>query len=118
MERVVEEIFERCPFIDKRYQDYLVAAAEVLKNRSYDEYGLAVDDVEEADDGSEDFSDYFGGDGEADLEEDSQGPDMTSLEYYIELLYEELSDKVKGARCIAKLAKMPENLVVIADHGE
>ena len=84
-----------------------------------DEYGMAIPCEEDDDDTSVDFTDCFEGDTGGDMDDsDNQGAEMSNLEYYIELLYEELSDKVKGARFIARLAKMPENLIAIANHGK
>jgi predicted NAD/FAD-binding protein len=42
---------------------------------------------------------------------------MEDLDQYVELLYEELADKIKGTRAIMQLSRYPENLPILATNG-
>lgn len=137
-EAVVDSVLRECPFIDTELRAHVAVTVDFLKNRTYDEQGFAVtpstslserggkanqsstastptDFPEfEVDSIPNSQSQFGGSSAEAELHEKV---DMTRLDSYVELLYEDdLGEKARGARCIAKLAKISENLAVLAYH--
>ncbi|CAL8069836.1 unnamed protein product [Orchesella dallaii] len=123
-ETIIEEILKSCPFIDMDLVPHLSITVEYLRNRKYDDKGLAVPVTGQQSNSStpvSDFPDYF--EDESMLQSETvetefhEKFDMASLESYVELLYEDdFGEKVRGARLLSKLAKISENLVSIAYH--
>jgi len=140
---LVHEIVRECPYIDPSLLPHLCLAIEFLKNREYDETtGMAVlpqSPTQEEDPSSQVssssattptstelppplpsslmFPDEASSSYNEALDSVDVQVDMASMESYVELLYEEdLVEKARGARCIAKLAKSSENLVSISYH--
>lgn len=48
---------------------------------------------------------------------DSEKASIRNIEEYIELLYEELPERIKGASCILQLARNPDNLEELQKNG-
>lgn len=42
---------------------------------------------------------------------------ISNVNNYIELLYEEMSDKIKGSSLILQLARVPDNLLELTKNG-
>jgi hypothetical protein len=42
---------------------------------------------------------------------------ISNIDDYIELLYEEISDKIKGSSLILKLTRIPDNLQELSKNG-
>lgn len=42
---------------------------------------------------------------------------ISNVNSYIELLYEEMSDKIKGSSLILQLARVPDNLLELTKNG-
>ncbi|OXA50433.1 kinesin-associated protein 3 [Folsomia candida] len=146
-EQVIDSVLRECPFINPDMRLHLAVTIDFLKNRQYDDNGMVITpstsltEREKYSSGNNakvnqstastptgDFPDFevdtisasqqgtfsTSANTEAELNEKV---DMTRLDTYVELLYEDdLSEKARGARCIAKLAKISENLAVIAYH--
>jgi len=122
---LIEEILDQCPFITEDSLPTLTSVLEVLKNRKYDRNGVAdlsVDGETPGGPGSGklNFLEYFQDEDGlgAETEGDMKEVKMDSLDLYVELLYEELQDKIKGARSLWRLTNSSENLVTIFNHGE
>lgn len=43
---------------------------------------------------------------------------LVDIEVYLELLYEDLSDKIRGTGMILQLARNPDNLLELSTNGE
>jgi len=114
---VVQRIIKSCPIIDPRFHSLVGFAIDKLKSRNYDEKGVVRETSADSQSGIR-FPDYFEDSilpGELDSEL-KEKVEMANIESYVELLYENLQGKLRGARCIAKLSKISENLVAIAGH--
>lgn len=48
----------------------------------------------------------------------AEKPSIRNLEEYVELLYEDLPDKVRGSDFILRLARFPDNLEELEKNGE
>lgn len=48
----------------------------------------------------------------------AEKPSIRNLEEYVELLYEELPDKVRGSDFILRLARFPDNLEELEKNGK
>lgn len=42
---------------------------------------------------------------------------INSVDQYIELLYEDIQDKIKGSALILQLARNPDNLIELSKNG-
>lgn len=114
---LIDEILEQCPFISEDLIPQLGGALERIRDRNYDPSGVTISST--GNEGLPLFPDYFEDeDGTGLSEADMKEVKMDSLDLYVELLYEELEDKVKGARSLSRLANSSENLVTIFNHGK
>lgn len=49
---------------------------------------------------------------------DTERASISKIDTYIEMLYEEISDKIKGSSMILQLARIPDNLQELSESGE
>ncbi len=115
---IADEVLDQCPFVAEDLLPVLQTAIEILKYRKYDHHGMAMAVLPSDEDGGDlpNFPEYFEDD-ELKCEADMKEVKMDSLDLYVELLYEDLPDKVKGARSIWRLTTISENLLIIYNHG-
>lgn len=49
--------------------------------------------------------------------EEAEKANISSIDQYVELLYEELHDRIKGSSMILQLARNPDNLEALEQNG-